>query len=239
MKNMIEFKEWDKHYGKLKALHNISLQINPSRVTAIVGPNGSGKTTLTKGILGLVKPTMGKLYINGKYLNGDCLYRKDIGYMPQYAKFPENLKVSEVIDMVKNIRGYSKDLDLGLVNPFNLAIEMHKKVGTLSGGTRQKLSALLAFMFHPEIYIFDEPTAGLDPISSIYLKEQILEEKKKGKTIILTSHILSEIEELADDLVFLYEGEIKYTGEVTELMKKTNSNSLEHALANLLKELQK
>lgn len=231
---MISIKNLEKKYGSLHVLNNINLNINPAKVTAVVGPNASGKTTLIKSILGLVKPNSGSIEVMGEVINGDCNYKKLIGYMPQSAKFPENLKVKEVVNLIQDIRGTQPLLANEMSEKFDLDKEMNKLFRTLSGGTKQKVSALIAFMYSPEILILDEPTAGLDPASAGVLKDFVKEEKESGKTIILTSHIMSEIEELSDEIVFLLEGKIHFEGKVEALLRDNGNEKLERIIAKMM-----
>ncbi|MBS1538733.1 MAG: ABC transporter ATP-binding protein [Bacteroidetes bacterium] len=228
---MIEIQHIHKKFGKLQVLNALDLSIQSGKITAIVGPNGSGKTTLIKCILGLATPDSGTITIN----NFNCLlnseYRNDIGYMPQIARFPENLTALEVIEMLVDIRHSEEMYDNELIELLNLQKEMRKPLRTLSGGTRQKVSAVIAFLFQPNILIFDEPTAGLDPISSSRLKDKILKARQDGKTIIITSHIMSEIEELADEVVFLLDGKILFQESVVDILANTSESTLERAIA--------
>lgn len=236
---MIRLIQIEKKFGKFEALKGISLNVEPGKITAIVGPNGSGKTTIIKTILGLVKPDDGDILINEKSVLGDFLYRRDIGYMPQTTSFPENLTVKEVIRMICDLRNVKMNLNDYLINKLNLSAELGKQIKNLSGGNKQKVSALIALMFDPSIIILDEPTAGLDPVSSSHFKEIILDEKKKGKTIILTSHIMSEIEEMADHIIFLLEGKICFDGSVLSLLTYKGESKLEKAIANMMSEAAK
>lgn len=231
---MIQITELKKHFGKLEVLKGINLNIENGMVYAIVGPNASGKTTLIKSILGLVKPDSGIIEIDGEPINSDCRYRQNLGYMPQIARFPDNLKVREVLRLVRDLRGNPEGTDDELTNIFKLEKEMDKALKNLSGGTRQKVSAVIAFLFRPRTIILDEPTAGLDPVSSSALKRKITQECKKGKTFILTSHIMSEIEELADRIVFLLDGSIYFQGSVDMVQQHTHESSLERAIAALI-----
>jgi Cu-processing system ATP-binding protein len=233
---MITAKKLYKKYGALESLKYLDVIIQKNTLTYIVGPNGSGKTTFIKTILGLVKPTSGAVFVNGIQLNGMEKYREDIGYMPQTASFPENLTVKEVLTLLQEIRGIKEGLDLDLIEQLNLEKEYEKRVKNLSGGTRQKLNAAIAFLFNPSILILDEPSAGLDPVSSSILKDKIVKEKKAGKTILFTSHILSELEELAEEVVFLLEGSICFLGAKEELISMTGEKNLERAIAYLMKE---
>jgi len=135
--------------------------------------------------------------------------------------------------MIKNLRGTEAN-EAGLIDRFDLGKHLKKKLGNLSGGTRQKVNIVLTFMFDCPFYILDEPTAGLDPVSLIQLKEMIEEEKTRGKTFLITTHIITLVEELADQIIFLLEGKIYFRGTVKELEAKTGQDDLEHAIANIL-----
>ncbi len=234
--NMIRLVNVTKRYNKLEVLKGINTEFKRGRVTAIVGPNGSGKTTIIKIILGLVKPDSGNIFINEEQINGGYEYRNIIGYMPQIANYPENLSVNEVINMIKDLRNRTYQSEEFLMKEFNLDGEALKPIRTLSGGNKQKLSAVISLMFNPEILIFDEPTAGLDPVVTSRFKEIVINEKKNGKTIILTSHIMSEVEELADEIVFLLDGKIYYQGTITNLLFEQGETRLERAVAKILEE---
>lgn len=236
---MIQVKQIEKKFGRFEVLRGISFNVEPGKITAIVGPNGSGKTTIIKSILGLVRPDNGEILIDNKSILDDFLYRKNIGYMPQSASFPENLTVREVIKMICDLRSSELKLDQGVINKLNLSSELGKQIKNLSGGNKQKVSALISLMFDPSIIILDEPTAGLDPVASSQFKDIILKEKKKGKAIILTSHIMSEIEEMADNIIFLLEGKICFDGSILSLLTYKGESKLEKAIANMMTEVTK
>lgn len=231
---MIAINNLEKRYNQHSVLKGISIRIEKGKITAIVGPNGSGKTTIIKTILGLVKADVGDITINNNPIFGQYEYKRKIGYMPQTASFPENLRVSEVIKMISDLRNETISVESDLIEVLNLQPEMNKKVNALSGGNKQKLSAYIALIFEPEIIILDEPTAGLDPVTSTNFKQRILDERDKGKTIILTSHIMSEIEELADDIIFINDGRIFLNSTTKELIEGSGCNNLEKAIANLM-----
>ncbi len=233
---MIRIENISKSFDRLEVLKRISLQIPRGQATGIVGPNGSGKTTLIKMILGLVKPDEGTIQVADKELNGHFEYRHLIGYMPQIARYPENMKVRELIDFIKEVRNDEAVFEQELIEEFELTRELNKPLRNLSGGYRQKVGACIAMMFDPLILILDEPTAGLDPQSSQRFKRRLEHEKDKGKTILLTSHIMSEIEELTDHLVFLLEGKIRYDGSMNDLMQDTREPHLEAAVARMMEE---
>ncbi|MCL5991327.1 MAG: ABC transporter ATP-binding protein [Bacteroidetes bacterium] len=231
---MIRIEGINKSFGKLHVLKDVNLEIESGKITAVIGPNGSGKTTLIKTILGLMKPDTGKIFVDDKDISKGVEYKNKIGSMPQIARFPENLRVGELIDMVSDLRSRKNGVDKELFESYNLDNELNKMMGTLSGGTRQRVNAALAFMFKPEILILDEPTAGLDPISSSEIKDKIQKENKNGKTIIITSHILSDIEELSENLVFILEGKIIYNGTVKGLIEEKGKINLERTIASLM-----
>jgi Cu-processing system ATP-binding protein len=228
---MIETRKISKRFGKLQVLKSIDLVIPTGKITAIVGPNGSGKTTLIKCILGLATPDTGEILLNGITTSSGSGYRKEVGYMPQLARFPENLTAMEVIEMLVDIRHSPDIFDNELIQLLHLTTELSKPLKTLSGGTRQKVSAVISFLFRPNVLIFDEPTAGLDPISSSRLKDKVLKSRNEGKTIIITSHIMSEIEELADEVVFLLDGTILFQETVSDIISSSNETTLERAIA--------
>lgn len=231
---MITVQNIVKDFGRNRVLKGINLTIEEGKVTAIVGPNGSGKTTLIKSILGLVRPAGGTIEVDGKIVGEDYLYRNKIGYMPQIARYPENLTGNEIISLIKSIRESNKYNDKEILSSLKLVPEMEKPFKNLSGGTKQKISALIAFAFNPKIIILDEPTAGLDPVSSSFFKDLVLIEKGKKKTIILTSHLMNEVQELADEIVFLLEGEIKFKGTIKSLLEDKKETKLERAIAELM-----
>lgn len=232
---MISFEGLEKRFGRVRALREVDLEIAPGKITGILGPNGSGKTTLIKCLLGLVKPTNGVVVLDGLSLNGECEYRREIGYMPQLSKLPENLRVGQLLNLVRSLRPHETEQSGELVQLFNLKSELGKRVRQLSGGTRQKLSAVIALMFDPRILILDEPTAGLDPIAATDLKQLIQRRRDAGRTVILTSHLVNEVAELCDDLVFLAFGKIHFKGTATEMRQATGEAELERALASLMR----
>ncbi|NNE78376.1 MAG: ABC transporter ATP-binding protein [Pricia sp.] len=227
---MIKIEKLHKKFGKNEVLSGVDLSIDSGGIFAILGPNGSGKTTLIKSILGMVVPTKGSISVDGKSIRKNWKYRHEIDYLPQIANFPGNLKVKELIRMIKDLRQRPSDEE-NLISAFGLEPFLDKKLATLSGGTKQKVNIVLAFMFDCPLLILDEPTNGLDPAALIRLKELIREEKQKGKTFLITSHIMQFVEEVADEVVYLLEGKIYFRGTIEELMIKTAQTDFEHAIA--------
>ena len=235
---MIAIHDLTKRFGALDVLCGLDLEIQPGRVTGIVGPNGAGKTTLIKVILGLARADSGRVLIDGEPIGNDAAYRSRVGYMPQIARFPENLTGAELIAMVEALRRQADACpatrDHELVEQFRLTPHLHKPLRTLSGGTRQKVNAVLAFLFDPDLLILDEPTSGLDPVASGILKEKVGSAREAGKTVIVTSHVMSELEELADDIAFLLDGRVRFAGSVHDLKLHTRQLSLERAIAQMM-----
>lgn len=227
-----------KRFGNFQVLAGVDIDFRIGCVTAVLGPNAAGKTTLIKSILGLTKPDAGTIEFDGTPVNGCTEYRSRIGYMPQFANFPGNLRGGELLTMLGDLRTSLclQEPDLTLIDAFGMRDQLDKPLNTLSGGTRQKLNAVIAFMFNPDLLILDEPTAGLDPVASGILKLRISEARAQGSTVLLTSHIISEVEELADDAVFLLDGLVRFSGSVSSLMAGTRQQTLERAIARMMLE---
>jgi Cu-processing system ATP-binding protein len=223
-----------KRFGRRVVLDQLDALVLGGRVTALVGPNGAGKTTFLKLLLGLARPDRGTIAIGGFVLDGSPSYRATIGYMPQMARFPAHLSGHELLATIASLRPDRQTPDLSLCEDFALGTAFHRPLGTLSGGTRQKVNAVLAFAFHPELIILDEPTAGLDPLASRILKDRILDERARGRTVLVTSHVLPELEELANDVLFLADGAVRWQGAARELRLVTGQATLERAVAQLL-----
>ncbi|MCK9400740.1 MAG: ABC transporter ATP-binding protein [Bacteroidales bacterium] len=222
-----------KAYGKTGVLKGVDIDLPDARITAVLGPNGSGKTTLIKCILGMVIGQQGEITVGGRNIEGDWLYRRDIGYLPQIARFPENLRLRELIRMVKDIRNQPA-FDDELISLFGLEPYLGKPLRYLSGGTRQKVNILIAFMFDCHYLILDEPTVGLDPLALIRFKDLLIRKKEAGKAILLTTHMVSLVEELADEVIFILEGKIYFQGKVENLKAQSNDTNLERAIAGIL-----
>jgi Cu-processing system ATP-binding protein len=231
--SVVEVSEVTKRFGKLTVLDRVSLKIRPGRITALIGPNAAGKSTLIKALLGLVRPDSGHIMVNGGEVNGDPAYRASVGYMPQNPRFPENLTGKEVVVMLRGLRERGLE-DSELFREFHLAGELGKAVRTLSGGTRQKLNAAIAFLFRPSLLILDEPTAGLDPVASGILREKIVRVRNQGVSVILSSHVLADLDELAEDVVFLADGTVRFKGSLAGLKEATGQSRLDRAIARLM-----
>ena len=231
---MIDVVGVSKTFGSLTVLDGLDLSVRPGRVTAVVGPNAAGKTTLIKIMLGLTHPDRGRIMLDGRPTTPDGAWRARIGYMPQIARFPENLSARHLLELLTRLRGTGAPPDETLIHLLCLEPQLDKPLRTLSGGTRQKVNAVMAFLFAPELMILDEPTAGLDPISSSILKDKIVLERAGGRTVVIASHIMSELEELADDVAVLLDGKVRFAGPLDELKRRTHQVNLERAIAQLM-----
>lgn len=230
---MIEIKQLHKSFGRNHVLRGIDLELGHSGITAVLGPNASGKTTLIKSILGMVIPDSGSILIDGKSVLGEWQYRDQIDYLPQIARFPENLRVRELLDMLKSLR-IRRAREQDLIDYFDIRDTLDQRLGHLSGGTRQKVNLVAAFMYDNPLMILDEPSAGLDPLAIQRLKSVIFREKGNGKQILITTHIMSLVEELADEVVFLLEGRIHFRGTLSRLRALYGEEDVEACIARML-----
>lgn len=232
---MIAIQNISKKFGKLEVLNEVNLYLKKGECIALIGPNGCGKTTLIKSVLGMVIPTKGDILFHEISVLGQFHYRENIGYMPQMGRYPDYMTIGQIIEMMKKIRNSDQDLDEDLIHAFELEKIFEKPMRTLSGGTTQKVSATLAFLFNPEVLILDEPTAGLDPLASEILKEKIIKEKNKGKLILITSHLLSELDDMISQIIFMQEGKVHFHKTIDDLLTSTREQKISKAIAQILK----
>lgn len=237
---MIEIQNLTKKFQKFTALNDINLSFQNGHSIALIGPNGCSKTTMIKCVLGLNVVQTGDILVDGKSVKEDYKYREIIGYMPQIGRYPENMTIKETIQMIKDTRRSDlENLDTELLEAFELETIYDKKMRTLSGGTTQKVSAVLAFLFNPKVIILDEPTAGLDPLATEILKNKIIKEKNKGKLIIITSHLLSELDDIITEIVFMNEGKVVVHQSVEDLKSQTNTTKISEGIISILKAMKK
>jgi len=234
---MIKAHHLSKRFGRLKALDDFSAEMSRGQAVLLIGPNGSGKTTLIKCILGLVRPDRGDLTLDGGNLLAKADLRRSIGYMPQIGRFPDHLKVGDLIEMMREIRrGSHSGTDEDLIEEFGIGGIAHKPARTLSGGMRQKVSASLAFLFAPEVLILDEPTAGLDPVAAEILKEKIHTVRQQNKLVLVTSHILSDLDEITTDVMYLMEGKLQFHRTIEELLALHGEQKLSRIISQIMRE---
>jgi Cu-processing system ATP-binding protein len=232
---MIAFESVTKRFGARTVLEDLTAVVPPGTVTALVGPNGSGKTTILKLLLGLAHPDRGTIRVGGAVVGRQPDYRRAIGYMPQLAGFPSRQSGRALLALVARVRGLGETPDLAMAEEFGLDGELDRPLGQLSGGTRQRINAVLALAFRPTVLVLDEPTAGLDPLAARIFKDRLARERSRGTTILITSHVLPELEELADRVLFLCDGHAAWQGDAGALKAETGEPSLERAVASLLR----
>ena len=230
---MISIKNLSKRFGNKLVLSDVSLDFDKPGITAILGPNGSGKTTLLKCILGMVIPDKGSIAMQQNPILGEWAYRDQIAYLPQIARFPDNLKLKELIQMIQDFRKRDARPDI-LIKSFKLEPYLDQKIRNLSGGTRQRSNIVLSLMYDNPLLILDEPTNGLDPVGVIEFKKWLDMENLAGKTILVTTHILSFVEEMADYVIFILDGKIYFSGTLKSLKELHKGKDLEHTIANIL-----
>ncbi|HLW19620.1 MAG TPA: ABC transporter ATP-binding protein [Cyclobacteriaceae bacterium] len=232
---MIRIENLNKAFGKHQVLNDINLEFGKGQSVALIGPNGSGKTTLIKALLGLVV-AKGDIWVEGISIKGQSNYRQQIGYMPQMSRFPDNMTVRQLFTMMKDIRSDVKPsmYDLDLYEAFEIEQMASKRLSILSGGMKQKVSAALAFLFAPPILILDEPTAGLDPVSNEILKDKLKQEISNGKLVLITSHILNDLDEITTHVAYLMDGEVKFFNSLEQLKTETAETRLNRIIAQVL-----
>ena len=227
---MIEVNHLNKTFAGVRVLKQISFHIPKGSLAALLGPNGAGKSTLIKSILGITNPDqhdperqVSKARFSGtrwkrssRYANHGSMKLSSEnmpGYMPQVPAFPKHLSVAEVIDFFESLNQTKPIEKENLISDMNMSQFMYKNIYSLSHGMKQKVNILQCFMFDRSVFILDEPTAGLDPDTAYYLKKLLLQKSKSGKTILFTSHIMSEVEELANEMFILLDGKIILHGQ--------------------------
>lgn len=229
------FEEVGKRYGRMWALKEFNARFEAGETVSVIGPNGSGKTTMIKCLLGLVHTTTGTIQVNGQPVGPDPAYRHHVGHMPQISRFPNELKIGQLIDLMDDIRGRERNRTEGpLVRDLGVDRMMGKRLGTLSGGQRQKVSAVLAFRYQPKVLVLDEPTAGLDPLSAEVLLAAVRDIKRGGCTVLITSHLMEEVEALADRIAYLHEGMLQFLLAPEEVMNITGHQRLSKAIPAML-----
>jgi Cu-processing system ATP-binding protein len=231
---VIAFEGISKRYGRRLVLDDLAATLPRGAISALVGPNSAGKTTLIKLLLGLARPDAGRIVVDGTVIGREPQYRARIGYMPQIARFPGQMTGNGLLEGIALLRRQSASPDLSLAEAFGIGADLDRPLGVLSGGTRQKINAVIALAFRPEILVLDEPTAGLDPLAARIFKDRLVAERARGATVLITSHVLPELEELADHVLFLAEGRARWQGEAGALRRQAGGGSLERAIARLL-----
>lgn len=215
-----------KKFGKFTALDHVNLNVNEGEVYGFIGPNGAGKSTTIRLLLGMIKATEGGATIFGLDVWKDAVdIHKRIAYVPGDVNLWPNLTGGEVIDLLMSLRGVgNKSRRDEMIEKFQL--DPSKKCRTYSKGNRQKIALVAAFASGADLYILDEPTSGLDPLMEKVFQECVMDAKNEGKSILLSSHILSEVEKLCDQVGIIRQGKMIETGTLSELRHLTRTNLL-------------
>jgi len=224
MSSIVEVSNLTKTFGSFKALENVNLTVNKGQIHGFIGPNGAGKSTTIRVLLGMLKADSGEVSIFGKNAWSDAVdIHKRVSYVPGNANLWPNLTGGEVIDLLLKMRGQEVDEQRKnkLIERYKL--NPSKKCRTYSTGNRQKVVLIAALAADADLYILDEPTAGLDPLMERLFQESIFEVKREGKSVLLSSHILSEVESLCDSVSIIREGKIIESGSLEELRHLTRN----------------
>jgi len=229
MASVIEVKNLTKQFGKFKALSGVDLAVEKGEVMAFLGPNGAGKTTTIRVLLGILRASSGSVKVFGKDAWDHAVeLHKRIAFVPGDVNLWPNLTGGEVIDLFTSFQGGKHSGERHrerFIKMFNL--DPTKKCRTYSKGNRQKVALISALASNAELFILDEPTSGLDPLMLKTFEDCILELKKEGKSVLLSSHILGEVDKLADHVTIIREGRVVKTGSMTEIKKAAHGKSLE------------
>ncbi|PZG33185.1 ABC transporter [Listeria ivanovii] len=223
MTEIVKVEQLQKKFGKFQALSNVSFTVNPGEVLGFIGPNGAGKSTTIRALLGIIHSDGGSAKIFGKDVWKDSLeIHKKISYVPGDVALWGSLTGGEIIDLFMKLHGNgSENRRDALIQSFEL--DPKKKAKNYSKGNRQKVGLIAALAVESDLYIFDEPTSGLDPLMEAVFQDEVEKIKRSGKAIILSSHILSEVERLADKIAIIRQGSVVETGTLAELRHLTRS----------------
>ena len=219
MSNLVEIKELRKCYGKKNAMNNLSLSLESGRIIGILGPNGSGKSTLIKMMAGVLKPTSGQIIINGYPVGVDT--KKIVSYLPERTYLNPSMKVKEAVDYFADFyEDFSRQKALDMLEKFG--INEQDKIKSLSKGTREKVQIVLVMSREAKLYLLDEPMGGVDPAARDYILKTILTNYNENASVIITTHLISDVEKVLDDVVFIKNGEIVFHKDVDVIREEKN-----------------
>ena len=218
LSNVIEIKNLTKFYGKIKGIENLTLSVKKGEIFGFLGPNGAGKTTTIRTLLGYLKPTTGQAYILGKNINDNIVdIKREVGYIPGDLNLYGHLNGRQFLDYFASLRNTEMSLLDNLLKVFDVPLD--RKIKGYSKGMKQKLGIIQAFMDDPEIVIMYEPTSGLDPLLQQKFYDFLHSQKKKGKTMFFSSHVLSEVDKICDRIGIIRNGNLVAL-EVVESLKE-------------------
>ena len=221
MSNLVEIKELGKCYGKKKVMNNLSLSLESGRIVGILGPNGSGKSTLIKMMAGVLKPTSGQIIINGYPVGVNT--KKIVSYLPERTYLNPSMKVKEAVDYFADFyEDFSKQKALDMLEKFG--INEQDKIKSLSKGTREKVQIVLVMSREAKLYLLDEPMGGVDPAARDYILRTIISNYNEDATVVITTHLISDIENVLDEVVFIKQGEVYLNESVDDIRTKYNKS---------------
>ncbi|HBF2864266.1 TPA: ABC transporter ATP-binding protein [Clostridioides difficile] len=220
---IVEFKGVNKSYGTKNVLKNIDLNIPKGKIVGLLGPNGSGKSTMIKLMNGLLQPDNGEIMINGMKPSIDT--KKIVSYLPERTYLNDWMKVS---DLPKFFYDFYSDFDVRRANEMikSLDIDVNEKLKTMSKGTKEKVQLILVMSRNASIYILDEPIGGVDPAARSYILKTILKNYSEDSTLLIATHLISEIENICDEIIFISKGEIVLQGDV-EAIREEKGKSID------------
>lgn len=234
---------WDKNKGEIFAVKPTSFEVNKGEIFGLLGPNGAGKTTLLRMLINLLEPTSGEIFYDNKCIRDNLEeIKKKVSFLSENTKLYERLSINEVLDYIGSLYGISKETinqrKTELYNGLDMNSFVDKTIGKLSTGQKQKASIARVMINDPEVYILDEPTIGLDVITSRNIIEFVKNEAKKGKTIIFSSHYMEEVEALCDRICLFHQGQVLDIGTLEEFKNKGYGNNLREIFLNYIDKIE-
>ena len=222
--SLLRLEHVQKNYGKTEALSGVNLDIQPGRIVGLLGPNGSGKTTIIKLINGLLQPTSGQVLINGEKPSPKT--KKVVSYLPDTTYLGDNMKIKEVFTMFKD---FYSDFDEEKANHLleDLNLDEKSRLKNLSKGNKEKVQLILVMSRKADLYVLDEPIGGVDPAARDYILKTIIQNRSENSSVLISTHLISDIEDILDDVIFIKDGEILLQEDANELRRK-HDNTIDH-----------
>ena len=226
---MLQITNLTKQFKKIKAVDNVSLEVQKGDIYGFLGPNGAGKTTSIRMIMGIIKPDIGSIKLNGSDIN--TINRKKLGYLPEDRGLYQKQNLSGILYYFGCLKGLDKKDSKNRANlwleRFYLDDQKRRKIEELSKGNQQKIQFIIALLHDPQLIILDEPFTGLDPVNQILLKEVIKEKQEEGKTIIFSTHQMEQVERLCNNICLINKGHILLEGPLSEIRKSHSEDAIE------------
>lgn len=222
--SLLRLEHVQKNYGKTEALSGVNLDIQPGRIVGLLGPNGSGKTTIIKLINGLLQPTSGQVLIHGEKPSPNT--KKVVSYLPDTTYLGDNMKIKEVFAMFQD---FYSDFDQAKANHLleDLKLDEKSRLKNLSKGNKEKVQLILVMSRKADLYVLDEPIGGVDPAARDYILKTIIQNRSENSSVLISTHLISDIEDILDDVIFIKDGEILLQEDANELRRK-HDNSIDH-----------